>query len=54
MLGEYDLLFLCRLAMNTAKNIAVFFFVRLGKADFWISINQVVLYILQSFLYLMP
>lgn len=35
MLGEYDLLLLCRLAMNATKNIADFFFcVCLGKAYF--------------------
>lgn len=26
MLGEYDVLLLCRLAMNKIKNIAAFFF----------------------------
>lgn len=60
MLGEYDVLLLCRLAMNKIKNIAAFFFFAyLCKAYFWISINQValyihLLYIFQSFLYLMP
>lgn len=50
MLGEYDLLLLYRLAMNKIKNIAAFlFFVYLCKAYFWVSINQVALYIYSTF-----